>query len=99
MSPAVIALLVAGVSAFGAMGAAWVVARSSTKQTAQSAVTKTLDEVWRQRVIFRDEQIESLRVELRELRKTSEAANKKLSQEVQRLTELVIALGGSPDEQ
>lgn len=98
MSPSAVALLVALFAAVGAIGAALITSRNSMRETAQSAVTKTLDEVWKQRVTFRDEQIESLRSELGELRAESEAASAALTKEIQRLSALVISLGGSPHD-
>lgn len=94
MSPAVVALLVAGMASVGGVLAAAVNSRSSTKTTVQSAVTKTLEQVWEQRLQFRDEQIAELRADLSEA--TAQIA--RLTSEVARLSALVVELGGAPHD-
>jgi hypothetical protein len=109
VSPAVVALLVAAIAALGGVGAAWINSRTSTKANVQSAIAKTLDEVWNQRVLLRDEQIEDLRAELADqaaahTKQIAEQGAKHtlqiadLTAEVQRLTAKIVELGGVPNE-
>lgn len=99
MSPSAVALLVAAIAAIGIVTSAWITSRGSSKVTAQSSATATLDKAYEQRIIFRDEQISDLTGELVEIRNqlTAAAAQiEKLTGEVQRLTKLVVTLGGVP---
>lgn len=99
MSPAVVALLVAAIAAVGGVAASFVNSRATTRTTVQAAVTKTLEQVWEQRVVFRDEQIAELRSELVEqaeesnqLLAAASARIEQLSAEVARLSALVLEL-------
>lgn len=92
MSPIAVSFGVALIAAIAGVSAAWITSRSSSKVTAQSSASSTLDKAYEQRILFRDEQIVDLTNELAGLR----AQVKTLTDEVQRLTALVVKLGGVP---
>lgn len=92
-------LIAAALALVGVVYTATVTTRGSTRVASEASAERTLDKVFEQRLLFRDEQIAELREELVQQAAAHTQQIDRLSAEVRRLTQLVLELGGDPHGQ
>lgn len=89
---------VAVLALVGVIYTSTITTRGTTRVASEATAQNTLEEAFKQRLAFRDEQITELRKELAEQSEKHTRQIEKLSAEVQRLTALVLRLGGDPHD-